>query len=420
MGSFAYACCISGLPIECGDSVRYFLLNKNPYHDASDSTCYVNDLWFPRTFPLRGEYNDYGSIENITDGPEKDLWLKGLKIDLVERGWGENSCHDVPTKYDMSFDKLLEAVWEGRVLVSASNNSKISNEKFSRRTKVGCPTISYVEKLAKELEIKQYSGDFGKGAMIDSPQYNEVRVRWHGDYSNDYTETICLLEKLQSKLGEYATLISSSSAALYDGGVELLIRPKPRTKSGGIGLKHSTSNQQLPVGQAMIREDVWKNILKMSVESWVNKKTVELGIDAYRDGIRKIYSIIKARNEKLNLLSAAEKSKEMMQVLLEDELNDARNIPGSWIVKNTVPAFLVGLGTNFKLMMENNLVTDELLNTIAEFAFIHDVLIQCRYQWRPSTAAGPQSGEWKRHELLFNSFASIAKNVANKKEAEYR
>lgn len=34
MGSFASTCCISGLPIEAGDDVRWLLLMQNPYCES--------------------------------------------------------------------------------------------------------------------------------------------------------------------------------------------------------------------------------------------------------------------------------------------------------------------------------------------------------------------------------------------------
>jgi hypothetical protein len=64
MGSFDYTCAISGLPIAGGEAVRYLLLTQNPYHrgvKAGSFVCYSTDHWFPRVFPIRAKYNDYGS-----------------------------------------------------------------------------------------------------------------------------------------------------------------------------------------------------------------------------------------------------------------------------------------------------------------------------------------------------------------------
>ncbi len=113
MGSFSMTCSASGLGISAGTKVRAFLLTESPYSDRGA------DGWSVRTPPLRAEYNDYGSIENVhpDDLPIADLWLRGLREDLVEVGTGDNQCHDVPARKDMTFAQFLDALQEGRVRV---------------------------------------------------------------------------------------------------------------------------------------------------------------------------------------------------------------------------------------------------------------------------------------------------------------
>ena len=62
MGSFNTTCAVSGLPITCGDKVKYSLLAENPYEDSL--VCSSHDMYYPRSHPVSAEYNDYGSIEN--------------------------------------------------------------------------------------------------------------------------------------------------------------------------------------------------------------------------------------------------------------------------------------------------------------------------------------------------------------------
>ena len=107
---------ISGLPITEGDRVRYFLLTENPYEDTL--ICSNTDLYFPRTYPLSAVYNHYGSIEDYDpDCPQIVGLLEQFKRDLVPVGIGDNQCHDVATRKDMGFEKVLKAVWERRILV---------------------------------------------------------------------------------------------------------------------------------------------------------------------------------------------------------------------------------------------------------------------------------------------------------------
>ena len=79
MGCFAYTCAISGLPIDSGDKVRYLLLTKNPYFSHAGSIVMPDGEWFPRTFPIKAWYNDYGSVEHIDDIFGKQLLLDGFK-----------------------------------------------------------------------------------------------------------------------------------------------------------------------------------------------------------------------------------------------------------------------------------------------------------------------------------------------------
>lgn len=460
MGSFAYTCAVSGLPIEAGDRVRYLLLTKNPYHSGAENTCYIHDLWFPRTFPLKAEYNDYGSIENYTQGPEQDVWLKGLKRDMVERGWGENTCHDVPTSKEMNFDDLLNAVQEGRVLVEReTSNYKLDKidalikhtadkllgnkeevkelspeEKRDRSVPQGVPTMYRIRKLAELLNIPIYNGKWGNSSIIiDEPHSKEVRVRCHCMYgeklgANDkfapgaaINEQVAVLGKLQANLNEYATMMSTSSsgcAVSIDGDrgrtyiqadTELLIRPKPGTRDAEI--YKSDKKQPLPVGHCMIREDVWQALLKGTIETYDRDyKTIHVGIDAFYDGVKQYVT-------KLNKIKKEDRYWRMTT------REESHKLCGAWMLgEDTIP-FTVGLSTHFDMMVEACEasaveIPEEFLKTVAEFSFINSVLSNTRYQWRISSSAGPQFGAWEAHETLFKSFAEVAHIHAEEEKAK--
>ena len=127
MGSFAYTCSVSGLPIECGDKVRFMLVSSSPYCKGNEGgiICTSTDRWFPRTFPIKAKYNDYGSVDNVEDGIGRDLWMEGFQDDLLSVGQGENPYHDPPTSKDMSFDQLLTALVEDRVRVKSDVGRRV-------------------------------------------------------------------------------------------------------------------------------------------------------------------------------------------------------------------------------------------------------------------------------------------------------
>jgi hypothetical protein len=438
VGSFSYTCTISGLPIEAGDKVRYFLLTENPYEDSR--ACAPTDLWFPRTFPIRAKYNDYGSVEDIEEGPLKDTWLEGLKLDLSERGWGDNSCHDVPTSKDMTFDALLEAIVEGRVRVSREVDYDVLNGRPKRKemsrakrkelglhvytTLPGVPTRKRVEKALIKAGLPIYGGMGAQGGfMIDKRAFGEVRVRfqsWGAEFGKDAE----WLAKAVKQLGEYATMISAGTGSYAHSG-ELRIRPKPGTKD--YHGSRPDRKKPLNVDHAMIREDVWQALIKLEVEGWYNGKTGGLTVDAFRRGIRQVHTKyigeVKKNQERMEVMrKAAEKQGDtdlagLVESAFSIFLDPPNDIPGAWILKDSIP-FTVALGTHWKLLMKNAPVSEEILDTIAEFGFLHHVLSATRYWWRPSYSIGPQFGEWGRHVVVQQAILNVTNGHAKEQAAE--
>jgi len=118
MGSFNTTCMLSGLPITYQDPVRVLLVTEHPRATLAERRRDFSSKWLPRTFPVRGTYDDYGGIKDVADGVFKRLWVEGLQKDLIELGEDENPCHDIPVTRDMEWDKLWEAIWEERLIVS--------------------------------------------------------------------------------------------------------------------------------------------------------------------------------------------------------------------------------------------------------------------------------------------------------------
>ncbi len=109
MDDYSMTCSASGLSIEGGMQVRCLLLTKSPYGNAAR-----DGDWLIRTPPIRAVYS-CGSVENVNpdDKPIVDLWLRGLREDLVE---------GVSVLRDMPFEVLLAAVKAGRVQVRCVTN----------------------------------------------------------------------------------------------------------------------------------------------------------------------------------------------------------------------------------------------------------------------------------------------------------
>ena len=187
MGCFHFTCALSGLPIGPGDKVRFLLLQQSPYGEG----------WYLRAPPIRAEYNDYGSVEHMdpVDDPIAKLWLSGLDVDLIEKGWGENQCHDVPTRKGMTFDAMLEALGEERLRVRATletTEQRRAKDKRMRKfwkrkpTGKGIPTLKRIEKAIASAGTVTYTVD--DSGVIRGPggKYQYTPPKEEKNYSPTY------------------------------------------------------------------------------------------------------------------------------------------------------------------------------------------------------------------------------------------
>ena len=81
MGYWNETCNISKLPIFEGEEIVVILLREfNKAKESSPRTAYPTDKYTPLGFPIYGEYNDYGSIKNISNYEKVLEYLNTLKI----------------------------------------------------------------------------------------------------------------------------------------------------------------------------------------------------------------------------------------------------------------------------------------------------------------------------------------------------
>lgn len=143
MGSFAVRCAVSGLPIEFEDPrtpVRALLLVENPWAKMEPYGITASPPWIPRTFPLRAVCDGSGGIEQVQEGPERDVWLEGLNEDLIERP-GDDRCPAL--RAGLSFDDLLINLADGRVFVRCVDRFAKSMQVLNDRLRsLGAPEFS--------------------------------------------------------------------------------------------------------------------------------------------------------------------------------------------------------------------------------------------------------------------------------------
>jgi len=416
MGSFDYTCSVSGLPITVGDPVRYFLLVSSPYDDNS-AICEMNDIWTPRTFPLRAIYDDYGSVEKLQEGAQQRIWFEGFKKDLIIKGVGDNSYHDVAVRHDMNLDEWLRAIYNGRVEVS-----DLDREFKDFTPSKGVPTIERMNKVFEENDLHKASESNKKAAtrngddtfLIDELDPGTIRIRVN-DYGDD--KTISLLNVAQQLLGEeYATMIRAGTGR-YASTAELIVSPKPLLNDHyNMGFFKDTK-KNLRITQAMIREDVWQRLSDTKFCHWTGRV---ISKDRYLSSLRMAYDKaierLKDKDDKLTNSS-------LYLLLLASEITDDKTVIRHieyeirTIIRDAIP-FVVGLSTHFDLFCRTEHTKEEaedFLRTIAEFTMVSDMLAMTRYYWKPS-GSGPQFGEWGEHQKVYQVMLDVCDKEIKKLE----
>ncbi len=442
MGSFAFTCAVSGLPIEAGDPLRYVLLVENPYDD--NLVCYSHDMWFPRTWPLRAKYNDYGSIDRYDEGSVSLASIvQGLKVDMVERGIGDNSCHDVPTTKDMSFEATLEAVWEKRLQVSREVDSlnfldspEVKQLRAERMKKLGLdndslaarqgeppglPTLLNVQAALEKAGFKVSKPDERSAdhLMVDEVEHAWVRVRVDG-----YGERDAKLEAVVEALrGDYAAMITIGTGS-YGYSSEVQVMPKPMNRGDKhLFFRHGKGERPpLHVYQAMILDEVWDELIagKVSI-GWDDEEKV--GFDAFRADAQKLWDAsvqppFDATEEGMSV--------EVRRLMRRLDTENQRSACGHWVSKSAIP-FTMGLSEHWQLATHlhgKNPFTpkqvDEFLDDVAGFSMISSILPTVRHWWKPSFSCGPQFGEHKKHLDVLRSFTRAGVKLKKRRDAKYR
>jgi hypothetical protein len=419
MGSFASTCAVSGIPLEVGDPVRWYSLTENPYDD--NLVCYSHDMWFPRSWPVRAKYNDYGSIEEYdASSPSVFATVECLKRDLVEVGMGDNSCHDVPTAKGMSFEATLEAIWEKRIQVSRDTEDpvlakirastkaarealKLSSEEEEPRPRAipGFPTLRGVEAVLRQagFPVLTAEGKEPEAYMVDEIEYGRCRVRVHG-YGEHTEQLQAILPILQH---EYAAVVTVGSRA-YANSAEIQLMPKvmkrERDEYFSWGRDDTERRKPLYVYQGMIHGDVWDELMKMKVsKDWAEK--VKVGFDESRADAQKLWD---------KACKARKKSHNPIDDLIARLDNDHDTYVGALVAKGVIP-FTVGLSDHWNAVVDRHRdekfttkQVDEFLDDVAGFSLLHGILPMVRYWWRPSFTCGPQFGEHKKHADVFAAF----------------
>jgi hypothetical protein len=282
-------------------------------------------------------YNDYGSIEGYDDkSPAVLSIVEAFKKDLVEVGVGNNCCHDVATSKGMSFEQILDAVQEERVLVTREFRFKESSFRDKDEIPGGVPTLQRVSKILNDAGFETNQGYGDKGYLVDEIDQGWVRIR-PGGFGDKIS-----LDPLLSLLKDFATVITAGSGN-YSNRMELQVMPLPPAEGEYISFLDASSKKPCKVFQAMILQEVWDAV--SAIENF----------DKYRKSSQKewdssvtSYTDILEREAGLAALEARDDNSEEMIALLKDmrSFRDFRPTAYSHI------PFTMGIGEHFNIAAE--------------------------------------------------------------------
>lgn len=225
MGSWNETCGLSNLPIGVGDKVVFLLLTQNPYADhVGRSGCYTGDFFFPRSIPLYGKYDDYGTVL-IDDGQEAiiDLIKQGFAVDLIPQEASQYR-HGPINMGEWTIYTLQDWLHEGKVRIdknalhresdkeNAEMYAKLAAGEAAREAAEGITNPDYAETRRKGMEALA-----ARQLVSPSPVYKLIIRRdvwdtftstsckaWYGEYSLERyrKEADAVIDNLSQKLTE--------------------------------------------------------------------------------------------------------------------------------------------------------------------------------------------------------------------------
>ena len=377
MGCFNTSCCFSGLPIGPDDDVKHFFMTRSPYADDQlDHICSIYGLWFPRTVPIDAKYNSYGSIhlyDNHLNKPIIESIINGFKLDLIEISTGNNVIHDISIRKDnLSFEKLLEAVIEGRLKVKSKFKRKRKKKNVNRGD----------QRFFDYDETKNGENHF----LIDDVGTGWVRIRV-GYYASKEKQ-IKLLKKLLPVIEKvYAGVITAGMGS--SNSAELQVFPLPiEDTSFSLPFNDLSST----VCQGMILSSVWDEMIKVYKSDFGKnlrscREIFEQEYERFRSDLSFLTSYPLWRNE----------------------------YPYSYGVGNAIQEIAI-------THCENPLTDEQLdylINNLAGFEVITNLAYKLSYWWRPTFPVGPQSLRLETNLVHTSILAKVSQDRIKQWEKEY-
>ncbi len=422
MGSFSFTCSFSKLPIPAGTPVRLFLLTKNPYEDRSVG-CEQTTFWVPRSFPIKGEYDECGSIDRVEtslasramtgllaiDGNDipfskdaktgrRTVELEGL---LSSIACGKGSVLRNRDRGHVRYLPELPEETEARVKKSAENEKLWRETVKPKKLAKGLPTKARVKRALAAAGLK-VDGNGMDGFSVRNMKFGQVRVKYVPWGLNQ--EALDKAVTALTKKGYAAMAVAGS----YESEGVVLVRPKPGNPDYR-EIKYKEPKTTAPLSFSMVREDVWQALAGVTLPPYCGSKAKTLA--GTRESVQAWWDFNMKVPEKDRYFARNEVPQEIMSDV--------------WGIHEDKVPYQMGIASAFEYAVERfkeGSATQEevnaFLDTVAEFLFVSDVLFFSCRDWTPPTSCGTQEAVWEHSVLFLDAVSGVAHGHYKKELAE--
>ncbi len=145
MGCWNGTCGVSGLPIDCGEKIKFVIVRARPATQMS-GVCYATDTADVISCVFDGSYNDYGRPEGIKSTSEFEYFIDRMKKKLKSG------------KMELLPDDYYDARWKGEAedIIEAIERDRVYEDIAGEKYNVGIYMIKLpiYESLKPTYQVK--------------------------------------------------------------------------------------------------------------------------------------------------------------------------------------------------------------------------------------------------------------------------
>lgn len=192
MGCWNATCNVSNLPIFAGEKVVVIPLVRVMEGARATNCCYPTDNFVPYAFPIFGEYNDYGGVENATTLEDNKNHLMALEFFSSRRGYDyeADEAPYEPCKEYESFDDFVSNV------ICSHEGCYIKESVKSELHPNGMSEISFMM-IHHDLYMAMIEEISNRVPYGHTDSYSELLLRKFKKYMTKHRENFVLYSELE-------------------------------------------------------------------------------------------------------------------------------------------------------------------------------------------------------------------------------